>query len=445
MQIKCLSGIFIGLYVVAATSAVAAPASVREAMVSQLQLLALLPEQHALQQYVGPLRQSPQSASTITYQAQQALQRFWQQHGVDITNSQQLADDNFFRVSTKVSALLRLADTAPWPQLEPGGWLRPGDSHRLIPLIAERLYLLGDMPLASDADYAYSASIAEAVRHFQARHGLKVDAVIGQQTLYWLNVSPLQRAKQLAREYVAETSVRFNLPAQYILVNVPAYELSLVDQQQLVMQSKVIVGLPYRQTPMLQSEISSIVLNPSWHVPRSIVRRNLLAHIRADADYLQHQAFEAYDYQGQKVALTEVNAAADIDGHFPYRLIQKPGEHNALGRYKFHFSNSYDVYLHDTPEKSLFAKSKRALSSGCVRVEKAAQLAEWLAQHAIVDQSKWQQMQNDFNTTQWFKLKQKLPVYIVYWTAWVNNQGVAQFRPDIYHKQKRQISGEYTN
>lgn len=419
------------------SSAFAQPANAaKEALREQLQMLTLLPQQSGLSSLPVVPEQRGSAAETLSEaELQHILSQFWFSHGVNLSDSHQLLTDDFYRVSARVTQLLSLDEQQSWLPIAPGGWLRPGDNHSDIPLIANRLALLGDLTETPFDSYDYTPIIADAVRHFQRRHGLKVDAVIGPQTLYWLNVTPLQRAKLLVKGYVEETSLRYNLPAQYVLVNVPAYDLQFVDNNQLVLRSKVVVGLPYRQTPLLQSEITSVVLNPAWHVPRNIVRRNLLPHIRQDSSYLEQQSYDVYDYQGQKVPLADVDWSAQAHGRFPYRLVQRPGEHNALGRYKFHFANNYDVYLHDTPEKALFNNDQRALSSGCVRVEKANELAQWLGKNLVADGKKWQQMQYDYTTTQWFKLRQSIPVYIVYWTAWVNEQGIAEFRPDIYNKE----------
>ncbi len=417
-------------------SAVAKPASAaKAALLDQLQMLALLPQQGGSTTLRVVPDRHDNSTDFSEAELQQTLHQFWLSHGVELDDSRQLLTDEFYRVNARVTQLLALHEQQVWLPLAPGGWLRPGDNHRDIPAIAQRLALLGDLTSAPTTEYDYSDELADAVRHFQRRHGLKVDGVIGSETLYWLNVTPLQRATLLVKVYVEQTALRYQLPTQYVLVNVPAYELEFVNDGQLVLQSKVVVGLPYRQTPMLQSEITSVVLNPRWHVPRSIVRRNLLPHIRKDSNYLEQQAYDVYDLQGQQIPLADVDWSEQAYGRFPYRLVQRPGEHNALGRYKFHFANGFDVYLHDTPEKSLFAKSQRALSSGCVRVEKAAELAQWLGEHVVADARKWQQMQYDYTTTQWFKLRQRIPVYIVYWTAWVNEQGIAEFRPDIYNKE----------
>ncbi|MFQ6372684.1 L,D-transpeptidase family protein [Shewanella sp. YIC-542] len=416
-------------------------------LTAHVQMLALLPEQTLLRQQLSMLN-SAQSLGVVTQRAlEEEIANFWQRQGVDIPYSALSPASSplqraialepqaaqYQAVVNRIQYLLWLQQQA-WPILQPSGWLRPGDNHPLMPQITQRLLWLGDLSRYPENGYDYTEDIAEAVRHFQARHGLKVDAVIGPQTLRWLNVSPLQRASILARDFVAETVYRQKLSDSYILVNVPAYQLSLVESGQVVLQSKAIVGRPYRKTPLLQSVISSVVLNPGWHVPRSILRRDILPKIRQDGNYLQEREFTVVDYAGQQIEKSPEEWQQLAHERFPYRLIQQPGNLSALGRFKFHFLNSFDVYLHDTPDKQLFARHDRALSSGCVRVEKSFELAQWLIQHRVADVRKWDNMQDNFHTTQWFALKQPLPVYIVYWTSWIDGQGVAQFRDDVYKK-----------
>lgn len=341
---------------------------------AQLQMLAIVPQFAAVIQPRPTAAAAHASASTDAASSSMRLRAFWQQQGLDLRDISRVLDDNFIQLQHRITALLSLEQQA-WPTINPQGWLRPGDSHRALPLIAERLWLLGDVNGSVSLSSRYDSSLAEAVRHFQLRHGLKQDAVIGPKTLYWLNRTPQARAQQLVMQYVQETALVKRLPADYLLVNVPQFELTLVAQQQLVLRSKVVVGLPYRQTPMLESEISSVVLNPAWHVPRSIMRRTILPKVRQDGTYLAQHHYDVYDWQGNLVQLASKDWAQLAQGKFHYRLVQRPNEQNSLGRYKFHFSNNFSVYLHDTPEKALFSATNRARSSGCVRVDKAAELA----------------------------------------------------------------------
>ncbi len=165
---------------------------------------------------------------------------------------------------------------------------------------------------------------------------------------------------------------------RYVLVNIPDYRLSVVESGNEVFTSRVIVGKEQRATPILASEIRSIVLNPSWHVPRSILSKDILPKLGRDPAYLSREQFEVIDSEGNPVQFTEEGWHQALAAGFPYRLRQKPGDHNALGRYKFYLPNNDAIYLHSTPRKALFEQGARAFSSGCIRVEHADDLAELL-------------------------------------------------------------------
>jgi murein L,D-transpeptidase YcbB/YkuD len=267
---------------------------------------------------------------------------------------------------------------------------------------------------------------------FQLRHGLKPDAVIGPKTLFWINQTPYDRAQLLAQNFINKTIYLAALPARYLLVNIPSYEMFLVDDYKSVLHSRVIVGKRYRQTPLMVGQISNVVINPTWTVPRNLMRLDILPQIKADGDYISQRQFDVFNYQGELVEKTAEQWQQTVAQSFPYRLVQRPGSHNAVGRYKFHFNNDSNVYLHDTPTKALFAEADRALSSGCVRIEKVQQLADWFAKNLVIDKRTWNRMQANYDKTQWFSLKDTLPVHFVYWTSWVDNQHQAQYRSDIY-------------
>jgi len=414
---------------------------------NQLQLLALLPEG---QEFAEDLRSMSRGDLNLQLELREGIEQdiayFWKRRGVPLAFNTLASDadslsralalepqgDDYLATSSRIRYLIWLAERHQWPRLDPGGWLRPGDSHLLIPTIARRLYWLGDLEETPGENKVYSPQLASAVEVFQSRHGLKTDAIIGPDTLRWLNTEPLQRARMLAGNFVARTVYKQQLGKRYLLVNIPAFELTLVDDNQVQLRSRVIVGKPYRQTPLLSSEITNIVLNPTWTVPRGILRRDLLPQIRKDGEYLQQRHFNVYDYQGNKVEESAEAWQKEASGRFPYRLVQQPGADNALGRYKFHFSNGFNVYLHDTPDKHLFARANRALSSGCIRVDKVEELASWMANNLVRDKRSWQRMQSDYQTTQWFAFEQRLPVHLVYWTAWIDEWERTQFRSDIY-------------
>lgn len=330
-----------------------------------------------------------------------------------------------------------------WDTLTQEEKLNPGQQSSLILPIAKRLFVLGFLPNELTIESAeevsngmiYRDELVIAIKKFQQQHGLQADGVIGKQTLYWLNQSPHTRAKLLAKNMLRQWILTPQLPARYLLVNIPAFELQLVEEGKVTLQSKVIVGKASRPTPLLKSQISSVVMNPEWRVPRTIIQRDILPHIRHDGHYLTEREFDAYDYDGKRAEHSAEQWQALASSHFPYQLVQRPGPKNALGRYKFHFDNSFSVYLHGTSEPSLFKKANRALSSGCIRVEKVEELARWFKSHLVNDQRLWDKLSSDITQSQWFSLSDKLPIFIVYWTVWLDDAGEVQYRNDIYQQE----------
>uniref|UniRef100_Q0HUS1 Peptidoglycan-binding domain 1 protein n=1 Tax=Shewanella sp. (strain MR-7) TaxID=60481 RepID=Q0HUS1_SHESR len=391
--------------------------------------------------------------------------------------------DAYFRaVVLKLKQLMALAESSSWETLILEDKLSPGQESPLIAPIAQRLFLLGflaEMPSTASESVVdkaalpvselgsepviksdiispeatnqaetvarteqaatdnnpmrYDDELVRAIKNFQTQHGLQADGVIGKQTLYWLNQSPYARAKLLAKNTLRLQIFTRTLPASYLVINIPAFELQFVEAGKVILNSKVIVGKASRPTPLLSSHISSVVVNPQWRVPRTIVRRDILPHIRQDGHYLQDRGFDVYDYDGARVEHSPQEWQELASSHFPYRLVQRPGAKNALGRYKFHFDNSFSVYLHGTSEPSLFKKTDRALSSGCIRVEKVEELARWFQTHLVKDTRLWDKLTPNTTQSQWFALSDTMPVYTVYWTAWLDDAGQIQYRNDIYH------------
>jgi len=296
--------------------------------------------------------------------------------------------------------------------------------------------LLGDSETSIQLSDIYSADLALSVRHFQRRHGLDADGVIGPATLKWLNVNPQRRAKLLTVNMDKKMDYMANLGPRYLLVNIPAYELLLSDHGEIALRSRVIVGKPQKPTPILSSEIKSMVINPSWRVPRSILEDDLLPKVKLNGDFINQRNFNVFNYDNQKVERTADEWQQLAGGLFPYRLEQMPGTNNALGRYKFYFPNDFSVYLHDTTNPKLFSHTNRALSSGCIRIEKVDELADWVANSLVDNKSLWARLKITRSTTKWFPLNDVLPVHLVYWTAWMDASGLSQYRDDIYALQR---------
>ncbi|QFI40227.1 L,D-transpeptidase family protein [Moritella marina ATCC 15381] len=338
--------------------------------------------------------------------------------------------------SSRVSYLNWLESQYPWNEIKLSGLLRIGDRSPEIHEIHSRLTLLGDSETSIQLSGIYSSDIAIAVRHFQRRHGLEADGVIGPATLKWLNVNPQRRAKLLTINMDEKMDYMANLGPRYLLVNIPAYELLLSDNGEIALRSRVIVGKPKKPTPILSSEIKSMVINPSWRVPRSILEDDLLPKLKLNGDFINQRNFTVFNYENKQVERTADEWEVLAGGTFPYRLEQMPGTNNALGRYKFYFPNNFSVYLHDTTNPKLFNNTNRALSSGCIRIEKVDELADWVANSLVDNKSLWTRLKISRNTTKWFPLNDVLPVHLVYWTAWMDDSGLSQYRDDIYALQR---------
>ncbi len=411
----------------------------------QLQYLA---EPTAQRAHYLAILQSGSDAEQLEYidNIQQSVAAFWHQKQVPLAYDTvddsasviaknialEPAVEDYLGVVNYLRKLMWLTQTQEWPTIEPGGLLRPGDGHSSIKQISHRLWLLGDANEYHADEVLYLPALAQSVKRFQSRHGLTSDAVIGPKTLFWLNQTPQQRATLLAKSFVDKTTYLSQLPQPYLLINIPAFHMVLVENNQVVLASKVIVGKPYRQTPVMTGQISNIIINPTWTVPRQLLRQDILPQIQSNGHYFKDRHFDVFDFDGNRVDKTPQQWQQAAVGRFPYRVVQRPGGDNALGRYKFHFNNDQSIYLHDTPTKSLFSRADRDLSSGCVRIEKVQQLADWFANHLVIDKRTWNRLQTNYTQTQWFALSSTLPVHMVYWRAWVDDEHVAQYRDDIY-------------
>ncbi|TKB48978.1 cell wall degradation protein [Ferrimonas sediminicola] len=337
----------------------------------------------------------------------------------------------YLRARDRVDALMRL-ESIPWPDFPSDSLIEPGQRHPQVIDVRQVLTWLGDHR-GPDRGEVYDPGLVDSVRRFQRRHGLAADGVVGPRTQAWLRVTPRVRAQRLARNILRQWHDRMAFDASYLLVNIPDYRLRWITPQGERFSARVVVGRNSRRTPRMATEVVSLVVNPSWNVPRSILRRDLLPKIRRSGDYVSRQGFDAFTLSGEPVHFPPEKWQQVARGPFPYRLSQRPGDGNALGRFKFHLTNSRAIYLHDTAEPELFDRQQRALSSGCVRVEEAELLARQLAFEGEVDEAGFD-LARSLGETRWFRLRRPLPVYLVYWSAWLNDKGVAHYRRDIYHQ-----------
>jgi len=322
-----------------------------------------------------------------------------------------------------------------WPSIPSGPTLKSGmTSERIVPL-RQRLQRSGDLgDTQTDDPELFDAVLKRAVIAFQNRHGLAPDGAVGPVTLAALNVPVEQRIDQIRVNLERIRWVYKELPEDYVIVDIAGFHVYLVQEDEIVWQARAQVGKPYRNTPVFRDTMKYLEFNPTWTVPPTILREDILPRLEQGPDYLAKRNMRILDWNGKPVDLSTIDWPSVTAGHFPYILRQESGPNNALGRVKFMFPNKHAVYIHDTPSKSLFAHSKRTFSSGCIRLERPFELAELL----LDDPERWDQqgIQQllDSRRTQRVNLKEPLPVLILYWTAEVDAEGRVHFRRDVYNR-----------
>ncbi|TRX54448.1 murein L,D-transpeptidase [Thalassomonas sp. M1454] len=338
----------------------------------------------------------------------------------------------------KAISQYRFLSSYQWPKLDPSFKPKLGQSHKNVAAIRNILVNLGDLPKKAQTQYrldVYDSVVVAALKKFQERHGLTVDGKLGPQTYRALSVTPKQRVVQLQTNLWRWFTLPKEAPENYLLVNIPGYQLAVVEGGEQVMQMKVIVGDNDNQTPQMITEINRVTLNPTWTPTPNIIKNELIPEFEQDYLSLKRKNFQLVkgywkNAQTREIDDPNLNLAKLLKS---YRLVQAPGDNNALGYYRFNIPNDYSVYLHDTPIKSLFNRSERALSHGCIRLEDAKLLANYLINsETSVKPEKVNKALQSGKTTN-LPLNNPLPVYITYQTAWINEQGELRLSPDIYN------------
>lgn len=313
----------------------------------------------------------------------------------------------------------RVLAAGGWPAVPEGPLLEPGMRDPRIAILRQRLLAEGALSaLVSGSEEAalFTPAIDRAVRRFQERHGL-APGKVGPDTLAVLNVPAAERVRQIELNLERWRWLPHELGARHVLVNVPDFRLAAVEQGKAVLEMRIIAGAPSSHTPSFSAEMTHLVLNPYWNVPKSIAEKEILPKARRNPGYLKNHNYEIVKVPGGGT-----------------RVRQRPGSQNALGKIKFLFPNPFQVYLHDTPARTLFARSNRTFSHGCIRIEKPVELAVFLLQAAPGWDEARIRTSLDRPGEQWMKLPEKIPVHLAYWTAWADDTGWLATRPDVYER-----------
>jgi murein L,D-transpeptidase YcbB/YkuD len=350
------------------------------------------------------------------------------------------ASPEYARLKDAYQKYRAIAEAGGWRSLPASLRLKKGDQSPHVAALAERLHVSGDLGADGSPSSVYGDELAAAVARFQRRHGLEPDGVVGPPLVAVMNVPIASRIRQLELNLERWRWLPRDLGDRYIFVNIPEYRLEIHEGDRIALAMNVITGARNTPTPVFSDTVTHIVFSPYWNVPDGIAAGETIPAVQSDPSFLDRNQIEVVGTSGRVVDPSTIDwsAAAD-EGGFPYRFRQRPGSTNSLGLVKFMFPNEYDVYLHDTPADLLFKRTYRALSHGCVRVERPQQLAEYL----LKDQSEWTP---DTIATAMHggeerhaKLHRPIPVHLLYWTARVHEDGTVHFRPDVYGRDTREM------
>lgn len=338
-------------------------------------------------------------------------------------------------IGAAIASYEQIVAKGGWPVVPEGRMMRAGDEDPRVPILRKRLRISGDMPAKSqyyDSE-TFDSELELAVQRFQQRHGIRPTGRIERSVYAVLNVPAEQRLAQLKLNYDRIQALMTGIEDRYVLVNVPAFQLEAVEQHQVRLRHRTIVGRTERQTPDVKATIKALNFFPYWRVPDSVAMLDLVPRLQKEPEYLMNEGIRVFNgYNGPELDRTTV------DWHSPqvanYKFKQDPGDKNALGLVRLDMSNEHGVYMHDTPMKTLFDQRSRPFSAGCVRVQDVFQLAEWIARY----EPGWEEpggVRRVLESGQALdlNLSRPVPVYFAYLTAWAEPKGGrVEFRPDIY-------------
>lgn len=356
-----------------------------------------------------------------------------------------LAVSNIEATKTAIRRYSDIVKQGGWPQVS-DVQLQPGSGGADVGVLRQRLTISGDLRETSSFANHFDSYLEKAVKRFQASNGLSPTGIVDKRTIVALNITAETRLKQLQVNLPRLVELQRSAPKKYIFVNVPAQQIEAIENGQVASRHAGVVGKIDRPTPILKSTVHELNFNPVWHLPPTVIEKDLTPKgrdlQRSGKSVLTQFGIDAYDSAGRKVdpARVDWNAASTRGLSFK----QQPGKDNPLGFVKINFHNQYSVYMHDTPGDGVFGRNFRAASSGCVRVGGIEQLASWiLAENGDWNVQRVQEMRKT-GARQDVKVRRPVPLYFAYITAWATEDGVVQFRRDLYQKDNAgQVASAY--
>lgn len=338
--------------------------------------------------------------------------------------------ETVFYIEQAIGQYSNIVAQGGWPTVPATKKLKLGVVDPDVEALRKRLMVSGDLSSRAGISQSFDTYVDAAVKRFQARHGLPADGVLGKYTYAAMNVSAPVRLGQLETNLVRLRSMSGELGGRYVMVNVPAAQIEAVENGRVVLRHTAIVGKIDRQTPILNSKINEIIVNPYWNAPESIVRKDIIPLMRKDPQYLAKNSIRILGPDGNEIDPATIDWSTEDAAKFRFR--QDPGAGNAMASVKINFPNPHATYMHDTPQQSLFSKLMRFDSSGCVRVQNVRDLVTWL----LRDTPGWsrQRFEQTIKSGESVPvaISDPVPVYFTYVSAWSTGDGVVHFRDDIY-------------
>lgn len=352
---------------------------------------------------------------------------------------------HYRQLQKKVAEYRNIKEHGGWEKVVLHQTLKPGERSSGVPSLRERLFVTDEYVSCSDSneDLFYDTCLQKAVKRFQKNNGLSDDGEVGPATLAALNQTIDTRIETMLLNLDRIKWLHDPGTKRHVIINIPDFMLYFEEDGKLIQSIRTVVGTPKNPTPIFSNNVKTIVLNPEWNVPTSIIQKEMIPKLLRNPNAMRRENIEIFNGWGSdavKIDPATVNwSDYRHSKHVPYRFAQTSGNHNALGKLKFLFPNKFSVYMHDTPSKHLFGRTKRAFSHGCIRLQQPRELLETFSTfnpNINLDKSK-ETLKG--KKMVYLPLKNTVPVDVIYLTSWVDYEGQLQFRNDIYGYDKMQL------